>query len=246
MSERLMRSPLLLAALLVASAAIGAGLFALVAPMLGGGDEARVEQLVKDTILDHPELLPQAMDNLRHREVEKAVASNRAAIVEPFGNAWEGNPQGDVTLVAYMDYACGYCRTSLPVIERLVASDPDLRVVYRELPVLSEQSRVAAQWSLAAAEQGKFMEYHDALYAAGQLSEATIDAAIDRAGLDRTRGSEVAGSSRVSEEINRNLGVAGQLGMSGTPSWVIGDRMLSGALPFEALQQAVRAERAAE
>lgn len=244
MSERLMRSPLLLAALLVASAAIGAGLYALVAPMLGGGD-ARVEQLVKDTILENPELLPQAMDNLRNREVGKAVASNQAAITEPFGNAWEGNPEGDVTLVAYMDYACGYCRTSLPVIERLVASDPNLRVVYRELPVLSEQSRIAAQWSLAAAEQGKFMEYHNALYAAGQLSEATIEAAIDRAGLDRTRGSEVAGSSRASEEINRNLGIAGQLGMSGTPSWVVGDRMLSGALPFEALEQAVRAARAA-
>ncbi len=238
MSERLMRSPLLLAALLVASAAIGAAFYALVAPMLGGGD-ARVEQLVKDTILENPELLPQAMDNLRNREVGKAVASNQAAITEPFGNAWEGNPQGDVTLVAYMDYACGYCRTSLPVIERLVATDPNLRVVYRELPVLSEQSRIAAQWSLAAAEQGKFMEYHDALYAAGQLSEATIEAAIDRAGLDRTRGSEVAGSSRASEEIDRNLGVAGLLGMSGTPSWVVGDRMLSGALPFEALQRAV-------
>ena len=245
MSERLMRSPLLLAALLVASAAIGAALYALVSPMLGGGDDARVEQLVKDTILDHPELLPQAMDNLRNREVGKAVASNQAAITQAFGNAWEGNPQGDVTLVAYMDYACGYCRTSLPVIERLVKTDPNLRVVYRELPVLSEQSRVAAQWSLAAAEQGRFMEFHDALYAAGQLSEATIEAAIGSAGLDRTRASEVAGSPRASEEIARNMGVAGQLGMSGTPSWVIGDRMLSGAVPFEALQQAVREARAA-
>lgn len=244
MVERAGLSPLLLAALLVASAAIGAALYALVAPMLGGGDDARVERLVKDTILKHPELLPQAMDNLRNREVGKAVASNRAAITEPFGNAWEGNPQGDVTLVAYMDYACGYCRTSLPIIERLVASDPNLRVVYRELPVLSEQSRTAAQWSLAAAEQDKFMAYHDALYAAGQLSEATIQAAIDRAGLDRTRGSEVAGSSRASEEIARNMAVAGQLGMSGTPSWVIGDRMLSGALPFEALQMAIREARA--
>lgn len=245
MSERLMRSPLLLAALLVASAAIGAALYGLVAPMLGGGDDARVEQLVKDTILENPEILPEAMDNLRNREVGKAVASNQAAITQAFGNAWEGNPEGDVTLVAYMDYACGFCRTSLPIIERLVESDPNLRVVYRELPVLSEKSRIAAQWSLAAAEQGKFMEFHDALYGAGQLSEATIERAIASAGLDRTRASEVAGSPRASEEINRNLGVAGQLGMSGTPSWVIGDRMLSGALPFEALQQAVREARSA-
>ncbi|MBK2451859.1 hypothetical protein, partial [Escherichia coli] len=93
-------APTALAALLVVSAAIGAALYALVAPMVGGGDDARVEQLVKDTILENPELLPQAMDNLRNREVGKAVESNRAAIVEPFGNAWEGNPQGDVTLVA--------------------------------------------------------------------------------------------------------------------------------------------------
>lgn len=242
MLEKIGRSPLLLGLLLTLSAGIGAAAVLLLAPV-AGGDDARIEQAVKDTILDHPEILPEAMDRLRARDAAKAVAGNRDAIETPFAGAWEGAQDADVTIVAYMDYACGYCRASLPVLDELLAADPRLRVVYRELPVLSEESRTAAQWSLAAAEQGKYIAFHDALYAAGQLSEATIEAAIAAAGLDRARAERAIASPAVAQEIGRNLSVAQALGLTGTPSWVIGDQPLSGLLSADAMRAAVAAAR---
>ena len=110
----------------------------------GGVERAQVEAIVHDYVLAHPEILPEAMEKLRDRESGKTVTANRAAIVTPFGSAWAGNPKGDVTLVEYFDYNCGYCRASLPMIAKLIAADPKVRVVFRELPILSAESRIAA------------------------------------------------------------------------------------------------------
>ncbi len=107
-----------------------------------------------------------------------------SAILKPFGNAWAGNPNGDVTVVEYFDYNCGYCRASLPNVAQLIASDPKVKVVYRELPILAETSAAAAKLSLAAADQGKFTAFHDALYAAGQVTPESMTAAAQKAGVD--------------------------------------------------------------
>ena len=231
--------PILFALLLFVAGAVGGaavlGLQSLRPADAAGGD-------VRGYLLAHPEVIPEAMEALRDRESAKAVAANRAAIVDPFPGAVGGNPKGDVTVVAYMDYACGYCRASLPALAELVRGDPGVRIVYRELPILSAESKTAAEWSLAAAEQGKFMAFHEALYAAGRPSEASIAAAA-AAGLDRVRAAAVARSEPVAAEIARNLKVAGAVGMSGTPSWVIGDRVASGAIGYDALVAAVKAAR---
>lgn len=230
--------PWLLAVLLLAAGAIG-GVVALGVQRLqpAAGD-------VRTYLLAHPEVIPEAMQRLQDRESGKAVAANRAAIVDPFPGATGGNPQGDVTLVAYMDYACTYCRASLPDIAKLVAADPKLRIVYRELPILSAESRAAAQWALAAAEQGKYLPFHEALYAAGRPNEAAIAHAAAAAGLDIARARRVAASGPVTAEIGKNLQTAGTLGMTGTPAWVIGDRILSGAIGEAAMVDAVKAARA--
>jgi len=243
----MVKSPLALAGLLVLSAALGGGLVigaqALIPAGVADTDKARVGQIVRDYVLENPEILPEAMKRLQARETGKAVASSAQAITEPYASAWEGNPKGDVTVAVYMDYACGYCRASLPMIARLVASDSNVRIVYRELPVLSEVSRTAARWGLAAADQGKFKPFHDALYSAGQLSEASIRAAAASAGLDTAKAQAALTTPRVEGEITRNLEVAGKLGVSGTPSWVIGDQVISGMVPYEVLEQAVKAAR---
>lgn len=238
---------LALAGLVALSAALGGGLVlgvqALMPASIADADKARVGQIVRDYVLENPEILPEAMKRLQERETGKAVASSRAAITEPYASAWEGNPRGDVTVAVYMDYACGYCRASLPMIARLVAQDPNVRIVYRELPVLSEVSRTAARWGLAAADQGKFKAFHSALYSAGQLSDASIRAAAAAAGLDTARAQAALATPRVEGEIARNLEVGGKLGITGTPSWVIGDRVISGMVPYEVLEQAVQAAR---
>ncbi len=247
--EKLAKSPLALAGLLAVFAALGGGVVLGVQALRGGAagtDKAAVGAVVRDYVLENPEILPEAMRRLQARETGKAVAASRGALFEPYASAWEGNPQGDVTVAVMMDYACGYCRASLPEIARLVAEDRNVRIVYRELPVLSEVSRVAARWGLAAAEQGKFKPFHIALYSGGQLSEASIAAAAASAGLDQARARAAIATPRAEAEIARNLEIAGKLGVTGTPSWVIGDKVISGMVPYDTLKQAVAAARAAK
>jgi len=206
---------------------------------LDGADKTRIERVVRDYVLANPELLPEAMQKLQDRETGKLISASRGAIETPIGDAWAGNPRGDVTVVEYYDYNCGYCRAILPTIDRLIAADPRLRIVYRELPILTESSREAARASIKAAEQGRFARFHKALYAAGPVTARTIAAAARTARVDLSKPS--AGAD---EEIARNLAIASRLGMTGTPSWVIGDRVLSGALPLDQLKDAVAAARA--
>ena len=207
----------------------------------GGADRMRIERVVHDYVLAHPEIIPQAMQKLQDQQSGQAVAANRDAITTPFGSAWAGNPKGDVTLVEYFDYNCGYCRASLPLIADLIKRDPRLRVVYRDLPILSDESRIAARASLAAAQQGKFQRFHDALYAGGPVSDASIKAAAARSGVSLA-AIDVA---TVDAEIAKNMQTAAKLGMNGTPSWVVGDRILSGALPIEEIEKAIAAARGA-
>ena len=142
-----------------------------------GGDRARIEVVVRDYILDHPDIIPEAIDRLRHRELAQAIEANRAAYETPFANAWAGAKDGDVVLVEFFDYACGYCRKSNADIDRLLAEDKKLKVVWREYPVLGQDSLIAAEASLVAARQGKFRQFHDALFAKARPTPDAIAAA---------------------------------------------------------------------
>jgi protein-disulfide isomerase len=150
-------------------------------------ERAKIEQVVREYILSHPEIIPEAMQRLQQRETASAVGNYRARIEKPFAGAWAGNPNGTATLAIFFDYACGYCRASLPDIERLLREDKQLRIVFRELPILSEDSEKAARMSLAAAEQGKFKAFHDTLYAAGRPTAETITRVAKSVGVDRDR-----------------------------------------------------------
>lgn len=207
------------------------------------GGRIAVEQVVHDYILDHPEILPEAMDNLQQKQTSQLLAGVRSTVQTPFPGAVLGNPNGSMTLVEFSDFACGYCRQSLPDIATLIARNPDLRIVVRELPVISQHSPAAARMALAAAEQGKYPAFHDAMYAAGQVDPQTIEAAARKVGLDMDRARRVAATPAVEAEIARNLEVAGKLGFSGTPSWVIGDRLISGAVGLGQLSEALKEAR---
>lgn len=205
--------------------------------------ESKMEQTIHDYILAHPEILPEAMENLRKKDAIQRLASVRSVVETPFPGAILGNPDGKVTLVEFSDFACGYCRHSLPDVQKLIAENPDLRVVVRELPIISPLSPDAAKMGLAAATQGKFAQFHDAMFAAGQLDPDSIEAAARKAGLDMEKARAFVESPEAEAELNRNMQLANQLGFSGTPSWVIGDDVVSGAVGYEALNEAVSAAR---
>jgi len=208
-----------------------------------GEDRAAVEKVVREYILAHPEILPEAMRNLQQKQNAQQLTGIRAEVERPFPGAVLGNPKGSVTLVEFTDFACTYCRQSVADVEALVAAHPDLKVVVRELPILSPQSADAARMALAAAEQGKYRAFHHAMFAAGRPSPETIDAAARAAGLDMARARTVAASAAVSAEINRNLEFAQTLEFNGTPSWIAGDDVFSGAVGIERMTEAVAAAR---
>jgi protein-disulfide isomerase len=167
------------------------------------------------------------------------LAANRAAIGTPFGSSWKGARDGDVTLVEFYDYACGYCKASLPVIDRLVKEDPKLRVVYREFPILGPDSEAAARMALGASKAGRFGTFHDALYAAGRPSPATLAKAAAAAGVPGA----VPSSPEIDGELRKNFQLAQQLGATGTPLFIVGDKVLNGAVGYDALKKAIEEAR---
>ena len=201
---------------------------------VGTTDRRAIEQIVRAYILDHPEILPEAMEKLQARETGKTVAANRALIETPYAGAWEGSKNPDVTLVEFFDYNCGFCRRSLPDIDRLLKDDPKLRIVYREMPVLGPDSETAAQVSLAVARTGRYATFHRALYAA-PLDRATTAKVARQFGVD----AGAVPSAEVQAEIANNLQLQNALRLTGTPSWIIGDKVLAGAIGYDALKAAV-------
>ena len=198
----------------------------------------------REYLLAHPEVLHEAAGELERREMLARIEPYRNELERPFPGAVLGNPQGAVTLVEFSDYACGYCRASLEHVQQLVARHPDLKVVVREYPILSSQSADAARMALAAAEQGRYAAFHDAMFEAGPPSPEAIAAAAKQAGLDLERAREAIAAGRYEAQLRSNMILAQQLGVTGTPSWVVGDEMLTGAVGPERIGRAVEQARA--
>jgi protein-disulfide isomerase len=223
--------------------AIGAGAVALAGQGPGSGassERAAVERIVREYILANPEILPEAMKLLQDRELGKAVDANRAAYETPYGSAWAGSEKADVVLVEFFDYACGYCRRSNPDVERLLEEDDELKVVWRELPVLGPDSLAATEVSLAAAGEGKFRKFHDTLFALGRPTPENVAEARRAAGIGTATAPATARA-----EVQKNYELARAIGASGTPTFVIGDQVLQGAVGYETLKKAVETARKA-
>ncbi len=213
------------------------------AAALAAGDRAAIEQVVHDYILAHPEVLPQAIDNLRRNESAKQLAGVKDEVFAAFPDAVLGNPHGKLTIVEFTDYACTFCRRSVADLEQLIAADPELRVVVRELPILSPESGDAARLALAAARQGRYAAFHHVMFEIGRPDPATMEAAAKAAGIDLVRARKATTDPAIAAEISRNMDLARRLGFEGTPSWVIGNQLLSGAVGKDRLAQAIAAAR---
>jgi protein-disulfide isomerase len=202
-----------------------------------------IEKVVHDYVLAHPEILPEAMANLRKREDAKQLAGIAADLKRPFPGAVLGNPQGKVTLVEFSDFACSYCRQSEAEVAALIAANPDLKVVIRQLPILSPASAEAARMGLAAARQGRYAAFHHAMYAAGRPDAASIAGAARAAGLDMARAQQDIADPALAAEIDQNVDFARKLGFQGTPSWVIGEEIHAGAVGGAVLAAAISKAR---
>ena len=197
----------------------------------------------RDYLFAHPEVLPEAINRYQAQQRQAQLAPVRDQLQTPFPGAVLGNPNGKLTLVEFSDYACTYCRQSVADVQHLIASNPDLRVVIREYPILRPESVDAARMGLAAAQQGKFAAFHDAMYALGPPNKATIEQAARQAGVDLAAADQAIAGGLYDSFLQANIALASRIGIDGTPGWVIGDRIIDGAVGASALGDAIAEAR---
>ena len=208
-------------------------------------DKAAIEAVVRDYILAHPEIIPEAIERLRDKQSADAYAHNKAALEKPLADAWTGAEDGKIVVAMFSDYACGYCRASIADVARLVSDNKDVKLVWREIPILGPGSDVAARASLAAALQGKYRDFHRRMFMAGRPDQARVMDVLKATGVDLARAKADMASQAVAAEIRSNLTLAGEIDDSGiaTPTFVIGGQVLKGAVGYDALKAAVAKAR---
>ena len=235
---------LLVLALMVPSAGL--------AEPLSSDQVQQVERLIREYLLANPELLSEMSNRLRAKQeqataarMKEVVATRRAELVSDPNSYVAGNASGDVTIVEFFDYQCGYCKRVHPALTTLLKQDPGVRLVLKELPVLGPASETAARAAVASlAQPGKYHAFHTALMQHQErLDEASVLAIAGRVGVDVTKLSADMKSDRVAAVLKANRELATALGVNGTPAFVIGDRLVPGAVPLERLVELVAQQR---
>jgi protein-disulfide isomerase len=214
-----------------------------------------IEKIVKDYLVAHPEVLQEAMAELEKRQAAAETEKHRTAVKEHretlFNSTRQvtlGNPQGDVTMVEFFDYNCGYCKRALADMLDLMKNDPKLKVVLKEFPVLGQGSVEAAQVAVAVRMQDKtgkkYLEFHQKLLGSrGQADKARALAVAKEIGLDMARVEKDMAGDEVKATIEESMKVAEALGLNGTPSYVVGSDVVVGAVGLAALKDKVETAR---
>jgi protein-disulfide isomerase len=224
-------------------------------PAAGGfsPDQTRaIEDIVKNYLVQHPEVLQDAMDALDKRQkeadAEKArttIKDNKASIFDSSHQVVLGNPDGKVTMVEFFDYNCAYCKRALPDMLSLLKTDPDLKFVLKEFPVLGPGSVEAAHVAVAARMQDpsgkKYIEFHQKLLGGrGPADKARALAVAKDVGFDMARIEKDMNSDEVKDTIEEDMKLADELGVSGTPSYVVGDQVVVGAVGLDELREKIK------
>lgn len=210
---------------------------------------------VRRYLLEHPEVIMEAIEVLEARRREAETLADRDLVARHQEALWNdgfsyvaGNPEGDVTVVEFLDYNCGFCKRAHDEVRELIETDPGLRYVVKEFPILGPSSRLAAQAALAATMQDegrRYLAFNDALMShQGQLSERAVFDYADDVGLDVRQLRRDMELPEVSERIARTQRLARSLRIEGTPSFVIGGQLVRGYVPLERMREAVARERA--
>jgi protein-disulfide isomerase len=225
------------------------------APVVGAEYSAeqrqQIEAIVRDYLIRNPDVIIEAIEAAKEKlssdaqaQREKTLAERRREIVADPNSPVVGNPQGDVTLVEFFDYRCPYCKQVAPAIEALLGEDKQLRVVYKEFPVLGPESVTAARAALAARKQGKYEVLHQTLMGMkGQINETAIFSAAKSAGIDIERLKRDMAAPEIDAMLHANHQLAAALDIRGTPGFVIGDEVVPGAVSADALRQMIATAR---
>jgi protein-disulfide isomerase len=202
-----------------------------------GEQRKEIEKIVKNYLITNPEIFLEAqtaleakMEKEQAEKLKVAIAENAKEIYRDPQADLAGNANGDITVVEFFDYNCGYCKRGLHDVIKLVESDPKVRVVFKELPILSKGSEEASRVAIASGKQGKYWDVHKAmLEAKGVMNEANALAIATKLGLDIDKLKKDMASPEVEAEIKKSEALAKKMGVNGTPHFLVGDRAIPGA-----------------
>jgi protein-disulfide isomerase len=232
-----------------------AGAAPAVAQSFSADQREEIGKIIKDYLLTHPEVMQDVMAELEKRQQSAEAEKHRAAVVENKATLFSsphqvvlGNPQGNVTMVEFFDYNCGFCKRAMTDMLDLIKTDNNLKFVLKEFPVLGEGSVEAARVAVAARMQDtngkKYIEFHQKLLGSrGSADKMRALAVAKEVGFDMPRLERDMGSDEVKKTIEENMKLAEALGVSGTPSYVVGQEVVIGAVGLDALRDKINAER---
>jgi len=207
----------------------------------------QVKGLVREYILENPEVIREAIMALQAKEEKasadrkyEALATHKDALLNPSENTIIGNPEGDVTVVEFFDYNCGYCKSMLPAVKEVLEEDRDVRMVMKEFPILGPGSVVAARAALASRAQGKYAELHMALLShKGALNQGSIEGIAMGIGLNVKKLRADMAKPEINEILGNNMALARDLGIEGTPALIIGETIVPGAIGVDRLRDLI-------
>jgi protein-disulfide isomerase len=213
---------------------------------------AAIEKLVHDYLLNHPEVLVQALqkaqadaDAQQTTDAKSAIEANKTQLINDPASPVLGNPAGDVTLVEFFDYRCPYCKAVAPTLEGLIKADPKLRVVMKEFPILGPGSLFAARVALVAAKHGKYADFHAAMYQLkGAFNDDTTLSVAEAVGLDPAMVKKEMAAPEIDAQLKSNIDLAKAIGVDGTPAFIAGDTLVPGAVDLDGLKQLIASARA--
>jgi protein-disulfide isomerase len=212
-----------------------------------------VEAIVREYLLNNPELIMESVRAYQQRQQARERERVAGVLAARSAELWQdpdapvaGHPSGDVTVVEFFDYRCGYCKSVAPAVRQLLEQDPNVRLVYKEFPILGPDSVVAARAALAARAQGHYVAFHNALMAAngGALTLADVLRIAGQVKLDTARLQADMEGPEIRALVQKNFALAQELGIRGTPAFVVGTEIVPGAMDLAALKELVARARA--
>ncbi len=208
--------------------------------------KAEIGAIIEDYIMENPELIMKAVEKHRQNQAEEAqrlAQENIKKYISYFAGdemPVAGNLEGEITVVEFFDYNCGYCKRAFDDVQSVLEENDNIRFVFQEMPILGPSSMDAAKWALAAKEQGQYFEYHQALMET-KLPKTVENLAkiAEELGLDVDKMKETAGSEEIQAQINKSVAAARSIGISGTPAFVIGEELFPGYLGPDGISAAI-------
>jgi protein-disulfide isomerase len=218
-------------------------------------DKSQIEAVVRDYIQNNPRAIIQSVEDMQKREYDDGMKQAQMKIQDKQNELQSkdsavslvaGNVNGDIVIPTFLDYRCGYCKKVNNTLKVLIAKDPNVKIVFKELPILGPQSQRLSQMALAVyfLDKTKYMDFHNALMDSTNLDDKNVEMILQKLNLDPLAVKELMKDARVQKELEATQSLAAQLNIRGTPAFIIGDEIIPGAIDLNGFMEKIKVLRA--